>query len=90
MPETKKRHMMATTAIHKIGDISRDKPDLCGVYDEDDENYIGRWTTGFMLDRVKFPKSTTRELTEEEHEKYNGMRISLGSSVFTVRTRPND
>lgn len=28
-------HMMATTATHKLGDISRGTPSLCRVYAED-------------------------------------------------------
>ena len=57
---------MATKAVHKLGDISRNKPDLCIVHDEDEKNYIGNWVTGFGFINVKFPKNTTRELSEEE------------------------
>lgn len=35
------RYMMATQAIHRLGDISREEPDLCVIHSEDAENYIG-------------------------------------------------
>ncbi len=72
------RYMMATKAFHKLGDISRDEPDLCIVDSEDTENYIGNWVTGFGFINVKFPKSTTRELTDEEKEKWHGRQIVVG------------
>lgn len=70
---------MATKAIHKLGDISSDSPDLCVVYDEDAENYIGNWITGFGFIGVKFPKATTKELTEEEKARYSGQWFQIGS-----------
>ena len=73
------KYMMATKAIHKLGDISSDDPDLCQVTEEDDENYYGAWITGFGFINVKFPKETTRELTKEEIEHYNKMSIQIGS-----------
>lgn len=78
------RYMMATTAIHKLGDISREEPDLCAVYGEDDENYIGRWATGFGFFNVKFPKTTTRELTEEERARYRGSVVSVGGQAYRI------
>ena len=63
--------MMATKAIHNLGDISRDIPDLCYINTEDDDNYIGGWVSGFGFINVKFPKNTTRELTPEEYKKYH-------------------
>ena len=74
------RYMMATTAIHQLGDISADTPDICRVYGEDDENYIGAWVTGFGFFDVKFPKTTTRPLTEEERAKYNKMYVQLSDN----------
>ena len=79
---------MATKAVHKLGDISRNKPDLCIVHDEDEKNYIGNWVTGFGFINVKFPKNTTRELSEEEKERYHGMQIAIGDgSVGRVYTK---
>jgi len=82
-----KKYMMATKAIHKLGDISSDKPDLCVISSEDDENYIGCWVTGpgfievgFIevgFFEIKFPKATTRELTPKEAEYYNSQYIQL-------------
>lgn len=75
------RYMMATKAIHCLGDISRVTEDICVISDEDESNYIGNWVTGFGLVEVKFPKETTRELTAAEVEHYHGMPISLGNLV---------
>jgi hypothetical protein len=76
---TTRRLMMATKAIHKLGDISSDKPNVCIVFSEDEENYIGQWATGFGFVNVKFPKATTRELTPDEQEfwqdKINTIRV---------------
>lgn len=82
------RYMMATKANHELGDISREEPDLCVIHGEDEENYIGNWVTGFGFINVKFPKSTTRELTDEEKEKWNGRQITIsGSPIGRVWTK---
>ena len=60
------RFMMATRAVHKLRDISRKKPSLCLISEEDEENFIGNWVQGFGFFGVKFPKETTRELTDKE------------------------
>lgn len=80
------KHMIATTAIHKLGDISRkfDPNDnhmgnLCRVTKEDNENYYGMWITGYGFFDVKFPKKTTRELTQEEIEYFNNQRIQINN-----------
>ena len=72
-------YMMATKAIHKLGDISRDSEDLCIIYDEDEDNYIGEWVTGVGYIKVKFPKDSTRPLTEEEITKYNKMWVRINN-----------
>ena len=69
--------MMATTAIHKLGDISRDPEDICHVHEEGVDSYIGSWVTGFGFIGVRFPKETTRELTEEEIKKYEVMSFQI-------------
>lgn len=76
------KYMMATTANHKLGDISREQPDLCVVSEEDENNYIGNWVFGLGFIDVEFPKSTTRELTEEEIEKYHGKPMSINGHFF--------
>jgi len=82
-------YMMATTAIHQLGDISREKPDLCIIEGEEGDNYVGRWVKGFGFVGVKFPKATTRELTEEEKDRFDGMQIAIGDNPphMIVRTR---
>jgi hypothetical protein len=80
--DMKRGYMMATTAIHQLGDISRDTPDLCYVNKEDEENYIGSWVTGMGFIDVKFPKATTRELTQEEIDYYNGRSVSINNQIL--------
>ncbi len=77
------RVMMATKAIHQLGDLSRDAPNYCVVHEDpaDPENYIGNWMMGFGFIGVKFPKATTREMTPAE-EKWlddNERGIQVGS-----------
>jgi hypothetical protein len=75
-------HMMATKALHKLGDISRDEPDLCWVNKETKYHFIGHWETGFGMINVKFPKETTRELTKDEVGKYNKMHIAINNTYM--------
>lgn len=83
------RYMIATTAVHKLGDISRDRPDLCVIHDEDDEAYIGNWVTGLGYINVRFPKASTRELTAEEREFYGHHDIVLNGRATPIDI-PND
>lgn len=78
------RYMMATTAIHKAGDISRDTPDLCIIREEDEDNYYGEWILGFGFIGVRFPKSTTRKLTDGEILEWNGQKIAIGNAFHSV------
>lgn len=71
------RYMMATKALHKLGDISRDQPDLCLIRDEDGDDFIGEWVTGFGYIQVRFPKATTRDLTDAERARYDGQELEL-------------
>src|SRR4030095_9111600 len=73
------RHMMATKATHALGDISRDEPDLCVIEREEQHDYVGAWVTGFGFINVRFPKETTRDLTEAEIRLYDGKRVRIGS-----------
>jgi hypothetical protein len=73
------RYMIATRAIHKLGDISRDEPDLCFIRDEDDDAYIGAWVTGLGYTQVRFPKDTTRDLTSEEVADYGSRYVQLNN-----------
>ena len=73
------KYLMGTKAYHKLGDISSDKYDLFSASGETDKFWIGMWTTGFGFINVLFPKETSRELTNDEVEKYNKMFIQVGS-----------
>lgn len=57
IPKTK---ILATKAIHKMGDISRDEPDDATVYYEDEDNYYGEWDEGYGFIMVQFPKETSK------------------------------
>jgi hypothetical protein len=60
------RILMGTEAQHGLGDISRDKPDYFYADQEDNENYYGAWLTGFGFVNVRFPKATSRPMTNAE------------------------
>ncbi len=70
-------YMMATKATHVTGDISREKPSLCYITGEDEKNFIGSWVIGFGFVDVEFPKSSTRVLTPEEKEEFNGRSLLM-------------
>jgi hypothetical protein len=78
--EIEPRYMMATTAIHMLGDISSDAPDLCSVHAETDTDYIGSWVCGLGFFNVKFPKATTRPLTPAERDYWNGRYVGIEGS----------
>lgn len=73
------KYMMATKAMHQIGDLSRDRPDICRIDEADDWNYFGAWVSGLGFFNVAFPKETTRELTDEEFERFNGQLYRISS-----------
>lgn len=72
-------YAIGTTAIHNLGDLSREESDLCYLDREIDDYYIGNWVTGYGFFDVKFPKETVRELTEEERIKYQKMRFQVSN-----------
>lgn len=72
------RYLIGTTAFNQLGEISRD-PDLFRAYGETNDYWIGMWVTGFGFFDVLFPKDTSRELTQEEKEKYNKISVQIGS-----------
>lgn len=84
MSATFRRYMMATKATHKIGDISRDEPDLAAIHGEEGDDYIGNWVSGFGFIDVRFPKATTRELTEAERERYAAGSVRLAGNVTST------
>jgi hypothetical protein len=83
-------YMIATKAIHKLGDISREEGDLCRIDREEGGNYIGSWVTGFGFFDVKFPKETTRDLTDTETAKYHGNCITVnGQKTHNINLLTN-
>jgi hypothetical protein len=80
--------MMATRARHKLGDLSRDAAALAIIYDEQGDVYVGEWASGLGYINVEFPKATTRPLTRQEHERYNGVGIQTGSMLRVVELGP--
>ena len=66
------KYMMATKAYHQLGDISNETPDLCIITSEDKDNYYGSWKFGLGFMGVKFPKTSTHELSQEEKNRWNG------------------
>ncbi|MCK9596729.1 hypothetical protein M0R19_06055 [Candidatus Pacearchaeota archaeon] len=72
---------MATKAIHKLGDISSNKPDIFHIRGVRESYYLGEWLTGFGFMEVKFPKETTRDLTKEEIEYYNTRSIHFSNGA---------
>lgn len=77
-------YMMATQAMHCLGDISRMDPDLCVVHSETDTHYIGNWVTGFGFIGVEFPKETTRVLHPAEIERFSKMRYQINNQPVVV------
>lgn len=75
------RYVMATKATHQLGDLSRDVPDLAWITGEDGDNWVGVWITGFGYIDVRFPKTTTRDLTPAEREHYAGQFVELNGEV---------
>lgn len=82
------RYMIGTTAIHKLGDISRPDGDLCIIHARAGRDYIGQWVTGFGFVEVRFPMTTTRRLTPAEKMRWNGKRIGInGSWSYKLKIR---
>lgn len=75
------KYMMATDAFHQLGEISRRDPDLCVVISETETDYYGSWVFGIGFINVRFPKSTTRHLTDDEVAYYNEMDIHIIGSM---------
>lgn len=73
------KYLMGTKAFHQLGDLDRDKEDLFHADGETDKYYLGMWVTGYGFFNVCFPKETSRELTEEEINKYSKMSVQIGS-----------
>ena len=81
--EIEPKYQMATIAYHQLGNISNDTPDLCSVNAETEEYYVGSWIYGLGFFNVLFPKITTRDLTEEDHEKFDNTYVRISSQPAT-------
>lgn len=79
-----RKHMMATVAIHALGDISRTKPDIALIQDEDNDCWVGEWVSGLGFINVLFPKATTHELTEEQREYYRACRVYRNGILIPI------
>ena len=55
---------------------------ICSVYGDDGDNWVGSWITGMGYFDVRFPKSTTRPLTQEEI-------ASLSKMKFRINDQPS-
>ena len=60
------RILMGTEAHHLLGDLSRDEPDYFYVDYEAIADYRGHWLTGLGFINVRFPKATSRPMTDDE------------------------
>jgi hypothetical protein len=78
---------MATRAWHKLigWRMAMPFPDLCYVKEEDRDNYFGFWVCGIGAIGVKFPKATTRDLTEAEADKLSRASFRLGDRRWAYR-----
>jgi hypothetical protein len=79
MVDIEPKYLMGTKAYHQLGDISSNEYDLFTTSGETDEYWVGMWVTGFGFFNVLFPKETSRELTDEEVEKYNKLYYRINS-----------
>ena len=84
-PNSFPRYMMATTATWtnkltgKVVDVSENKPDICHVEREDTNDFVGMWIYGRGMVDVRFPKATTRPLTEEELDDFDGKIVGVNA-----------
>lgn len=74
------QYLVATKAYHLTGDISRETPDLCVVFAEDEEFYYGNWVTGLGFIGVAFPKETTREPSDKEKRRWQNRKLFVGDN----------
>lgn len=79
MVEITPRYLMGTKAYHLVGDISEETYDLFLADGETEKYWVGMWVFGYGYIDVIFPKETSRELTDEEVEKYNNSYIQINS-----------
>ncbi len=79
------KFMMATKAFHMLGEVSSKEADICLIHSETEEDYIGSWVTSMVcFVEIRFPKSTTRELTDIEKEIYRSRTYSNGHNTYKL------
>src|ERR1019366_7775848 len=82
------RFMIATMAYYQcpadgqIYEISSLNSDICLVSHEDEDNYYGNWVNGRGIPNVRFPKSSTRELSDRDKDRFNGGQISINRRII--------
>ena len=69
------RFMMATKALHKLGDISRNPADLCVIDRENKENFIGNWVTGYGFIDVNFQRRQHGNLPRKKRKNITEHRL---------------
>ncbi len=79
MVEIEPKYLMGTKAFHQLGEMTMEDYDLFLAEGETDKYWIGAWTISFGFFNALFPKETSRELTQEEIEKYNKTYIQINS-----------
>jgi hypothetical protein len=79
------RYGMATGAFFPDGDLFCSdvrQSRLCIIKDEDEENFYGHFVEGLGAAGLRFPKISTRELTEAEKQQYDGKVYGIGGVPF--------
>lgn len=73
---------MGTTAwggrLDNEYDISRDEEDYFIAWEDGGENHVGNWVTGFGFINVRFPKATSRPVTDDEFEWFLDNPTTMG------------
>jgi hypothetical protein len=79
------QYMLATKAWHPLGDLSRQRPSLCLVTQEDDHHFYGHWAVRTVyFFNVQFPKLYTRGLTAEDKTRVLSQRQRQGLSEIVL------
>lgn len=68
---------IATVAIHKLGNVSRDEPDYCILHSEDENDYYGNWCEGYGFMNIRFPKETTTIASDTLTEKVKKSKVKI-------------
>lgn len=83
-------YMMAIVARHRLAsNLNSLAPDICFIYGEDGDSWVGRWILNYTnIYDVLFPKTSTRQLTPYEIDKYKDITEGeKGKSLFSKHQR---